>query len=77
MSGRGVGPGADAPVFGIVDVAPHPARAFVEAWLVAKKRRMPTHAVVLRIVAVFSAAAALGSAVEKNWGTISHLVGWS
>jgi hypothetical protein len=77
MAGRNVGPDADAPVFGVVNVAPHPTRAFVEAWLVANKRRVGTHTVALRIVAVFSVAAALGSVIEKNWGTISHLVGWS
>jgi hypothetical protein len=77
MSGRSVGPDADAPVFGAVDVAPHPTRAFVEAWLVANKRRVGAPAVAVHIVAVFIAAAALGSVIEKNWGAISHLVGWS
>jgi len=31
----------------------------------------------VHLVAGFSAVAALGSVIEKNWGTISHLVGWS
>jgi hypothetical protein len=77
MSGRSVGPGPDAPVFGVVDAAPHPTRAFVEAWLVTNKRKLRPRAVAVHIVAFFSAAAALGSVIEKNWGTISHFVGWS
>ena len=77
MAGRSVGPDADAPVFGVVHVAPHPTRAFVEEWLVANNRRIGFFPVAVHIVAVLAAAAALGSVVGKNWGTISHLVGWS
>ena len=77
MAGRSVGRDADAPVFGVVDAAPHPTRAFVEAWLAANRRRVGTPAMAVHVVAIFSAAAALGSVIEKNWGTISHLVGWS
>jgi hypothetical protein len=77
MSGRSVGADADAPVFGAVDEAPHPTRAFVEAWLVANKRRVSAPAIAVHILGVFCAVAALGSVIEKNWGTISRLVGWS
>jgi len=63
-------------VFGVVDIPPHPTRAFVEAWLVANKRRAGPYPVTVIIVAVFAVATAVGSAVGKNWGTISHLVGW-
>ena len=77
MSGRSVGLDADAPVFGAVDEAPHPTRAFVEAWLAANKRRVRAPAIAVHILAAFCAAAALGSVIEKNWGAISHLAGWS
>ena len=73
MSERGVGPDAEAPVFGVVNTAPHPTRAFVEAWLVARKRRVGAYPVA---IAVFVAAAALSIIAWENWGTISHLVRW-
>ena len=73
MSERSVGPNPEAPVFGVVNAAPHPARAFVEAWLVARKRRVGAYPVA---IAVFVAAAALGIIAWENWGTISHLVRW-
>jgi len=73
MSERGVGKDADSPVFGVVRVPPYPTRAFVEAWLGAGRRRFAACPIA---VAVLVAVVALSTTAWKNWGTISHHVGW-